>query len=89
MIGSALVFLYGYIYIENVEWRIAFAKENRQKVISIRKDILNGMKIGDFVGKYNNFFYYVDNSDTRQIVKNGLIGLKHAKVEPYAYLQLD
>lgn len=89
MIGSALVFLYGYIYMENVEWRIAFAKENRQKVISIRKDILNGMKIGDFVGKYNNFFYYVDNSDTRQIVKNGLIGLKHAKVEPYAYLQLD
>ncbi len=89
MIGSALVFLYGYIYIENVKWRIAFAKENRQKVISIRKDILNGMKIGDFVGKYNNFFYYVDNSDTRQIVKNGLIGLKHAKVEPYAYLQLD
>ncbi len=89
IIGLVLVLLYGYLYVENLQWRMIYAKENRQKVLDVNKDILNGMKISDFVKRYNHIFYYVDNDDTRQIVKSAIIILKNSNVEPYAHLQLD
>jgi hypothetical protein len=87
--GSILVIFYGYLYIENLSWRIIYAKENRQKIISINEDILNGMKVSEFVNKHNQTFYYVDNDSTRQIVESVIIILKRANVEPYTHLQLD
>lgn len=89
IIGVFLVFLYGYLYVENMEWRVVYAKENREKIINMNKDIMEGMKISDFVEKYNHYFYYIDNEDTRQTVKSIIINLKSANVEPYTHLQLD
>lgn len=88
-IGLILVFLYGYSYVENAEWRIAYGKESRQKIIRIYGDISSGMMISDFVNKHNSYFYYIDNENTRQSVKNIIVMLKRTDVEPYTHLRID
>lgn len=86
--GLLLLIVYGSVYLENarlsVEW---YVDDQRGKIAQVYTDIGTGMSIDAFVDRNIRHFFYMDSQECRRWLKDGILMLKHAGIEPYRRLE--
>jgi len=83
-VGILLLIVYGSAYLENARASVAWTSgDQRGKIAQIYTDIGSGISIDTFVDRHIRHFFYVDSEECRRWLKEGVLTLKGAGVEPY------
>ncbi len=86
IITLALFFVYGSMYINNVEHAQSQFSYRKPGHAEIYHDTASGMSIEAFVNKYILSFYHIDTEHTRRTVTDRIQQLKAAGIFPYTQL---